>query len=996
MHRLRFLSSLVLRSPIYSFSDYNPDKLQSYLNDPYFILAIYLASPQLHQIVADANYDIQQLTKGHQLSLLKYANRMHYRPTPFGGFSAFSVTHWDESNGIRLSGLDNLKFHTGWDHEVVLKLLSAYTDENWQAELLYLNPTLYEVKNEYRYVRTHFNFDTRAVTFSLEALDSDPLIKEVLSLMTPPKTGRQLLETLCEQLNFKINEAYDYLSFLLATQLVLPASHPNTLGLDTTPSGILTHPDVDFPGLKKANIAQDNLNQFFKNKHIAATQHKFYTNTQRPVIGGLSPAYQHELLSALDILSKMQPVQLPPALKAFIEAFKARYDQEEIPLLKALDPEVGIDYDNLATNNNINELLADLDFSSAEPARDHISWSVMHKLFLRKWNNGIESFPEISLSSNEPELHEQQQNAVNLPPSIAVMFRVAGNEILLESAGGVSGCALIGRFAALDPGIKKIAEELISTEQATNPDVIFAEIGQLSGMHTDNINKRPHLYHYEIPVNTLSSLPAEKQIQLNDLYLSVKQNRLIIRSKKLGKEIIPRLTSAYNYAHNALAIFRFLCDMQHQGVQSNLSFNIESFFPGLSVYPRVKIGNVIISPAKWFLNEAEIQSIYSSDAGLKKLIRKKHWPSYIALTQNDQQLVFNLNNDAEICMFQSCIRKLKSVQVQEYFLCDEQTATNHQRKPVINQFITFLANTKASYHPLPPFTNHNPINTERDFSLGSEWMYLKIYCHEHSANNLLSDLFELLMALEVNTINKWFFIRYTDPKPHIRLRINAAPKYQGSIIKKLHDCLKSNIECNIIQGYQADIYRREIERYGPELMEEVEHVFYYSSKLVCKYLKQLNATPGTFSYYSLALVSTNHLIELFNDFIGDELTFISTIAKGLYHEFSTDKNLQISLDQKYRSMKPEIHRLLASNNLYPQLNLNKEVDLFINACIVLKERASNKNKEQKAALVADVIHMHLNRIFFEQQRKQELCIYHLLYKYCITRKAINRDVYIKV
>jgi thiopeptide-type bacteriocin biosynthesis protein len=990
VENLALLPDLVLRSPLYSFCDYNPKKLQTYLKDPYFILAIYLASPQLYKIADEANYDVEHLNKSQQLSFLKYANRMHYRPTPFGSFSTFSVTHWGQGNSIQLAGLADLKFNTDWDQEVVLKLCLAHINKNWKEDLLYINHTLYEIKDEYRYIRTHFNFDNRTINFSLEALHADPLIKEVLTLAKPQKTGHQLLNMLCEQLDFRPHEAHDYVQFLLETQLILPGSQPHVLGANALPSDILSNPILNFPNLLKVKEAQNYLDKTLITKHLTATQHTFYTNTSRPAKGGLDLALQGDLLSSIDILSKIHPAELPPALKLFIEAFKAHYDLEEVPLLKALDPETGIDYATLAIKSITNGLLTDLDFSSAEPALDNISWRAMHKLLLRKWNNNTVNIPEINLELNEPEILEQNKATINLPPSIAVMFRVLGDQILLESAGGVTGCSLIGRFANFDQEIKKIANELIAIEQATNPNVVFAEIGQLSGMHVDNINKRPHLYDYEIPVNTISSLPVENQIHLNDIYLSIKQNRLIMRSKRLGKEIIPRLTSAYNYINNNLALFRFLCDMQHQDIQSNCSFNIESFFPGLSFYPRVKLGNVIISPAKWYLKEGEIQNIGKSISCFNDIRQQKCWPPYIALTQTDQQLVFNLNNDAEISLFQSCICKLKNAQLQEYFLCNAQAVRNHEGKPVINQFITFFANTKSSYNSLPPFTNNSPLNIERDFGLGSEWIYLKIYCNEHSANNLLgNELLNLLNSPGFNMIKKWFFVRYADPKPNIRLRIHAENKHLGFIIKKLHDCLKDRIKYNTIQGYQADIYRREIERYGQGLIEEVENVFYYSSKLIGQYIKQVNAEPNTFSYYSLALISTYNIISVFNEFIGDEISFTSTIAKSLYCEFSKDKNLQISLDHKYRLMKPEIEQLLGNTTIYQQLKLDKEGDMFINACSALKERALNIHNEQKIALVSDIIHMHLNRAFFEHQRKQELCIYYMLKKYFTTRKAIK-------
>jgi hypothetical protein len=38
-------------------------------------------------------------------------------------------------------------------------------------------------------------------------------------------------------------------------------------------------------------------------------------------------------------------------------------------------------------------------------------------------------------------------------------------------------------------------------------------------------------------------------------------------------------------------------------------------------------------------------------------------------------------------------------------------------------------------------------------------------------------------------------------------------------------------------------------------------------------------------------------------------------------------------------------------------------------------------------LAADILHMHLNRLFNEKQRSQEFIIYYLLYKYYLSVKA---------
>ena len=70
--------------------------------------------------------------------------------------------------------------------------------------------------------------------------------------------------------------------------------------------------------------------------------------------------------------------------------------------------------------------------------------------------------------------------------------------------------------------------------------------------------------------------------------ISVRKGKLVLRSKKLNKYIIPRLTSAHNYQRNSLPVYHFLCDMQHLGrnmIFFNWGTTLESMFP---YRPRVR------------------------------------------------------------------------------------------------------------------------------------------------------------------------------------------------------------------------------------------------------------------------------------------------------------------------------------------------------------------------------------------------------------------------
>ena len=47
----------------------------------------------------------------------------------------------------------------------------------------------------------------------------------------------------------------------------------------------------------------------------------------------------------------------------------------------------------------------------------------------------------------------------------------------------------------------------------------------------------------------------------------------------------------------------------------------------------------------------------------------------------------------------------------------------------------------------------------------------------------------------------------------------------------------------------------------------------------------------------------------------------------------------------------------------------------------------SSREDDKEDLLASMIHMHLNRIFNEDSRKQEMIVYYLLYKFLLSEKG---------
>ncbi|WP_316931256.1 lantibiotic dehydratase [Chryseobacterium sp. P1-3] len=110
-------------------------------------------------------------------------------------------------------------------------------------------------------------------------------------------------------------------------------------------------------------------------------------------------------------------------------------------------------------------------------------------------------------------------------------------------------------------------------EEKLNTDYILAEVIHLPEARIGNVIRRPTLRRYEIPFLAQSVLPEENQIPLEDLYISLLNDKIILRSKKLNKEVKPYLTNSHNYSSNPLPAYHFLCDLHSQNIRSNLYFD---------------------------------------------------------------------------------------------------------------------------------------------------------------------------------------------------------------------------------------------------------------------------------------------------------------------------------------------------------------------------------------------------------------------------------------
>ncbi len=1027
-----FDSRLVVRTPMRPLPSCSTEiDFNSLLTDNVFLEALYLASPVLYE-------ECIKWQKGHVLNkkeieklmraISKYYLRMSSRATPFGLFSGCAVAVWADNNEPLVVDSRQIRRHTRLDMHYLCALAKKLSEMPAVREgLLYLpNNSIYKISNEIRYVEYLYAEGNRK--YRISSVTAFDYLVDTLRFAAGGATITQLVNALAVD-SISAEDARLFIEELIDAQLLVSELEPSITGpefMDQVIDVLQRVCRVAVPEtsrvvdclLQVRDILQsmdaDCVNSIHRYKEVItllsglgigfAEGKLFQTDLVKTLRqGGISSSFQQQILEALTVLNKLNSSKTDPALQSFAHRFYQRYEDKEMPLMEVLDTEIGIGYEEVSTNC-MSPLVEDLQLAGANKD-SRMEWSRLEILLNGKLKE-VQEKNLFSLELTEKELEKFSGELNDLPPSMAVMFRaIDANTIYIESTGGSSAVNLLGRFAHADEGIRQLASDIAAREQEQDPGVIYAEIVHLPESRTGNILLHPAFRRYEIPYLAASSLDEEYQINVRDLYVSVRHGKLQLRSKRLNKQVIPRLSTAHNYAFNSLPVYRFLCDLQLQDKKKGLGFSWGSLQHQNQFLPRVMYKNTILQLAKWMFQKDDVALLRNAcgEALMKAVadLRSK-WkmPRYIVLSEGDNELLIDLDSISSVQLWLDAVKNKDNFVIKEFTWPGNIVSDEHQAV-FSNQFIAVLQRNGASYsESKTSWAFERPEEAEqREFPLGTEWVYFKLYCGVKSADKILAEaIAPMTEALtERNVIDKWFFIRYNDPEFHLRVRFHLKDvAYIGQLITAFQQQLRQFQSGGYIWKIQADTYKREMERYGCNTITLAESLFHYDSMAFIKMLHHTAGDERENIRWIWGLRAIDELLNCFAMGTQEKLSLLIGLRDAFAAEFKVDKPVRTQLNDKYRDNKKMIDTVMKSGpelppEWHPLIMVLKEKSQSlapIAANIMAACQADEKTQTLREQL-ASYCHMLLNRIITTEARVHELVIYDFLARYY--KSALMRE-----
>ena len=171
-----------------------------------------------------------------------------------------------------------------------------------------------------------------------------------------------------------------------------------------------------------------------------------------------------------------------------------------------------------------------------------------------------------------------------------------------------------------------------------------------------------------------------------------------LRSKKLNKEVLPRLTNAHVPGINSLPIYRFLLDNQKLNNREGIEFVWNDIFNNFSFLPRVVYKNIIFSKAKWLINKSDIKHFYDcKNKEFKKVfdqwIKDIKLPQYIQLVEGDNTLLINIKNQDSVEMLLQIVKNKNNFVLQEFLFNNDKTVMR-KNETFCNQIVVSFFNNE--------------------------------------------------------------------------------------------------------------------------------------------------------------------------------------------------------------------------------------------------------------------------------------------------------------
>lgn len=953
--------------------------------DPVIRESLAIASPTMHQALINHKED-----KKVYSSLLKYFSRMTSRSTPYGLFSFVSLGYFKKSTAVEFD-LTKIRKRARPDMEWLLMVIDKLCSDSSSLDYLSIrrNPLAYtmggriflnyirkeQIKDKSKVVSIRSNFLTQAIfEITEQEISAQDLVDRIIKSHPSLERGK-VLDVIKQLLRAQ------YISFTLVPSLLTESPFYDLLSKLSALS--LPHDDLKVIHQKIENYnesipgeGEDTLieieqlmGKFATTKNMIQVD-TFYEGTDIT----LKESVGNDLSEGAELvwkLSCIKPNQNP--LGSYHDKFLEKYGVYRlVPLQELLNEMSGIGIPEIYQSKG-----------SEQQKKDDIGekWEAWIN---RQWMECLrEKKSEIEITDAILEKTLPKVNKKKALLSFDLFCEVIaesdhhineGNYLLSLSTCSWQSGATFGRFLDLfDEKAKENLRILYHSEEALEEQNVFAQASFFpETSRLANVAIQPSLRKDVIDLGSQDSL------SLDDILVGATSERLYLKMKDRPGELIVTTGNMLN-ATTAPNPIRFIRDV------SQFRYKLLHAFPWMGLeertfLPRVRYKRIILSPAQWKVNLFELDLTEKADLDVIEM-KLNEWanlwnlPRYSYIGEGDQRILIDREHPAHLREVALLIKKGTVSFIEKIGQKEGQWIKSAQGRHVSEFVVPFIKNIKYCEPPSLTFPGIESVAPDDRCKLpGSDWLYAKCYVDADQENRFLTDhctsLIDFLKKNQV--ISDWFFIKYSDEKPHVRLRLRGKQEdITSQAIPTIHDWARHLIKENIMREITLCSYERETERYGGgELIELAEGIFHADSIATIGILKATIGKKISLSEEVIAAMSLIDMLKRFGMGQDEQLSFFSTqnIDRNELTGFREYKSTltylaEAILQDKMSSCSEEAHIL---NDLF--LIRDAAIQTFVHRLELIK--SLHGLPTSVSMILNSILHMHCNRLLGRDRKKE--------------------------
>lgn len=1009
---------------------YSLNKLVELSNDPIIREAIAVASPSLLESLSYLGNDQNARKKAQAIKgFMRYLLRMMTRPTPFGLFSGVTYGQFAEQSQMNIEGIATYRKRVRPDMEWLLKIVDKIEKQREVVVQFRIqrNSLIYRQGERAKipYVARYGDLGVgESDSVSVRASAVFDLVME--ASMNPIPYLELVSRIKSAFMEAELDTIHHYIWQLFEQEFLISELRPPTTSIEPFDHILSVLDRVE--GIDELKVALNEIRRNIRSYNSRSIgQGEEQLLQLRQMMNALAEV---KTTVQVDLSLEDRSVTLPSQVREDVEKVahlfsristrKYRHLEEycneflekygpyrEIPILELLDEEIGLGAP--ATYQNPSSVHRQLKNPS-------VPFSTKCEQLLFKWFVSCmhQGEQEIVLTNERIQqiLEDESDKTTSelIPtPSMELYFlmvvqdREALNRgeytLVLGPNPGSSGAGkTFGRFIDLmGVSFKNMFNEIHEEEQRLSPGKLLAEISYLpSAARSTNVVLTENFRTYEIGIGTNHTVPEDQQIHVSDLMVGVRDDKFYLKSRKHNCEVIPTAGHMLNY-QGAPNVYRFLVEVSQEGYRqwSTLEWGVMDQSP---FTPRLRYGNIVLSPATWRIQLSGKTSERESEEQLALLVREFsiQWkvPRYVYMTQFDNRILFDMEHSLHVEEICKDLKSNGQVTLIEHIGGFEDMPIQRSDGRLTAEFVfplvrrteeMDLTQAEVAVSKETEISRLTVVDASQRVQLpGGSWFYAKFYGIDSRQDEFIGRQWGdfVQKCREAGVIEQAYFIRYSDPTRHIRVRFNMPSGNDiSSFIPIFHEWTTMLLQDGMINKVVVDTYEPEIERYGgPELMLLAERMFAFDSDVTANLVRLLRFKQIQLSQEVVAVCSVIQYMTQFgyNEQKVYELLNERFDVKEYLDDFRNERRLFLQLLGRDSSELVSLHQ---EGKLIHQIGQHREEAVKCYQQALLEHERQGTLMNNKDDILFSVIHMYLNRLIGidrDKERKVMIMARHAL------------------